>query len=131
MLGDEIEIILQHFSCNYFYIFIKLPPLYRYSILWYIILIKKGQSIEKRIDYQSTGSIILRGILNKKSDNKKIVILCHGFNSEKNRSVGMVAKKISEEGTNTFRFDFRSHGESDKPKNGMTITGEVEDLKAT
>jgi len=87
--------------------------------------------MEEGITYQSTDGIILSGVLNKQSDNNKIVVLCHGFNSGKDRSVGRIAGKISSERINTFRFDFRSHGESSRAKKGMTITGELEDLKST
>lgn len=87
--------------------------------------------MEEKIFYNSTDNIKLCGILNHMADNKKIVILCHGFNSNKGRSTGVLAEQLNKNSINTFRFDFRAQGESSGIDKEMTITGQIEDLEST
>jgi len=87
--------------------------------------------MEEKIFYNSTNNIKLCGILNHLTDNKKIVILCHGFNTNKDRSTKVVSDELNVNLINTFGFDFRAQGESTGLDNEMTISGEIEDLEST
>lgn len=87
--------------------------------------------MEDKMFYNSTNGIKLCGVSNHLVDNKKIVILCHGFNSNKDRSPKVVSEQLNSNLINTFRFDFRAQGESTGRDKEMTITGQVEDLEST
>ena len=88
--------------------------------------------MEEKIFYDSDNNIKLCGILNK-SNNDKIVIMCHGIrgNKEERGSFTYLAEKLHEEGYSSFRFDFNGHGESSGKDFEMTISKEILDLKNT
>ena len=69
--------------------------------------------MEEKIFYDSDNNVKLCGILNK-SNNDKIVIMCHGIrgNKEERGSFTYLAEKLHEEGYSSFRFDFNGHGAS-------------------
>ena len=87
--------------------------------------------MEEKVFYDSN-NIKLCGILNK-SNNNKIVIMCHGIrgNKEECGSFTYLAEKLKKEGYSSFRFDFNGHGESGGKDYEMTITKEISDLKNT
>lgn len=88
--------------------------------------------MEEKIFYDSDNDIKLCGILNK-SNNNKIVIMCHGIrgNKEECGSFTYLADKLQKEGYSSFRFDFNGHGESSGKDYEMTISKEISDLKNT
>ncbi len=88
--------------------------------------------MEEKIFYNSDNNIKLCGILNK-SNNDKIVIMCHGIrgNKEECGSFTYLAEKLHQEGYSSFRFDFNGHGESEGKDYEMTISKEISDLKNT
>lgn len=58
-----------------------------------------------------------------------MVIMCHGFNSNKDFNLlKMTAEQLQSEGIASLCFDFNGHGESDGAFKDMTIPNEMEDL---
>lgn len=90
-------------------------------------------NMEKKVYYDSTDDIKLCGLLSKVNKTGKIVILCHGLNGEKTerKSFNHLVGKLQEKSINSFRFDFRGHGESTGNDYEMTPTKEVKDLEKT
>lgn len=88
---------------------------------------------EEKIYYNSTDNIKLCGLLSTPIDNDTIIILCHGLRGDKNENHAFTSltEKLIENKINSFRFDFRSHGESTGLEYEMTISKEIEDLEAT
>lgn len=88
--------------------------------------------LEKKIFYNSDNNIKLCGILYQ-SNNKKIVIMCHGIrgNKEECGSFTYLAGKLKKIGYSSFRFDFYGHGESQGKDYEMTISKEIVDLEST
>ena len=89
--------------------------------------------MEEKIFYNTTDNITLCGLLSKVNDSNKIVILCHGIRGNKNerRSFEKLTSNLAENNYNSFRFDFRGHGESTGNDYEMTITKEIEDVDST
>jgi len=89
--------------------------------------------IEKMFYYKSTDNIKLCGLLSKMNESRKILVLCHGLNGDKTerKSFNEFVEKLQEQKINSFRFDFRGHGESTGNDYEMTATKEVEDLEET
>ena len=88
---------------------------------------------EEKIYYDSTDNIKLCGLLSKVNDSKKIIILCHGYGGNKleKNSFTVLTEELINNNFNSFRFDFRSHGESSGLDYEMTISGEIDDLEST
>lgn len=87
---------------------------------------------EEKIFYDSTDNIKLCGLLSVVNKSDKILILSHGLNSYKERiSFNKFIEKAQTQNINTFRFDFRAHGESTGIDYEMTLLKEVQDLEAT
>ena len=89
--------------------------------------------MEEKIYYDSTDGIKLCGLLSKANDADSIAILCHGLKADKTvrGSFTKLTERLRENGINSFRFDFRGHGESGGHDYDMTPTKEVEDLEST
>lgn len=86
--------------------------------------------MEEKIFYDSD-NIKLCGILNK-SNNNKIVIMCHGIRGNKDeQQLVYLADRLQKKGYSSFRFDFDGHGESEGKDYEMTISKEISDLKNT
>lgn len=86
--------------------------------------------MEEKIFYESTDNIKLCGLLSVVNDNKKIVILAHGLNGDKTSdNFNALVGKLQDYKINSFRFDFRAHGESTGNDYEMTPLKEVEDLE--
>lgn len=89
--------------------------------------------IEEKFYYESTDNVKLCGLLSIMNDTKKILVLCHGLNGDKTErnSFNKFTEKLQKQKINSFRFDFRGHGESSGNDYEMTPTKEVEDLEET
>ena len=89
--------------------------------------------MEQKIYYDSTDNIKLCGLLSKVNDNDSVVILCHGLKGNKNEgnSFNKLVELLQQNNINSFRFDFRGHGESTGNDYEMTPLKELEDLKNT
>ncbi len=83
--------------------------------------------------YDSTDNIKLCGLLSKVNDTDDIVILCHGLKADKTErnSFSKLVEMLQHNNINSFRFDFRGHGESSGNDYEMTPLKEVEDLEST
>lgn len=66
-------------------------------------------------------------------DGKKnfpLVILCHGFNADKNYPlIKFLADDLEKVGIASIRFDFNAHGESEGNFQDMTVLNEIGDAK--
>jgi pimeloyl-ACP methyl ester carboxylesterase len=61
--------------------------------------------------------------------NKFLVILCHGFSTNKNAGTYLKLEKIlNQKEISTFRFDFYGHGESSGKFEDITISEAVDDI---
>ena len=89
--------------------------------------------MENKEYYNSTDNIKLCGLLSKVNNSDKIVVLCHGLNGDKTerKSFNLFVEKLQDNNINSFRFDFRAHGESTGVDYEMTPTKEVKDLETT
>ena len=89
--------------------------------------------MKEKIFYNSNSEIKLCGILNKVSNDNKIVIMCHGIrgNKEERKSFSKLSEELAYHKINSFRFDFRAHGESSGEDKEMTINGEKKDVEGT
>ena len=88
--------------------------------------------MEEKLYYDSSDGIKLCGLLSKVNSSDNIVILCHGLLSNKKSSCfNFLVKKFQAEKINSFRFDFRSLGESEGIDYEMTPTKEIIDLEST
>ena len=86
--------------------------------------------MEEKIFYESTDNIKLCGLISVVNDDKKIVILAHGLNGDKTSdNFNALVGKLQDYKINSFRFDFRGHGESTGNDYEMTPTKEVKDLE--
>lgn len=84
----------------------------------------------EKLTFLTTDNLNLCGILNE-AGSDTCVVMCHGFCSNKDtKKQVLLAEKLAELGVDSFRFDFRGNGESDGEFSEITISGEVEDLKA-
>lgn len=88
--------------------------------------------MEEKFYYDSTDEIKLCGLLSKVNNNDSIVILCHGLKATKHKEgFDTLVELLQKNNINSFRFDFRSHGESTGNQYDMTPLKEVEDVEAT
>lgn len=89
--------------------------------------------MEEKLYYNSSDNVKLCGLLSKVNDNNKIIIMCHGIRANKNEinSFIVLTEKLQNLNYNSFRFDFRGHGESTGNDYEMTVTKEIEDLEYT
>lgn len=74
-------------------------------------------------------SAVLRKPSLKSGEKCDLVILCHGFNSNKEFPLlTMAADRLQSDGIATLIFDFNGHGESDGKFRDMTVPNELSDL---
>lgn len=91
------------------------------------------------IFYPSLDGVRLCAVVDAASNAKGSVVLAHGITVDKDESSGAVgvpafvelAARLTADGYNVLRFDFRGHGESGLTSRQMTIAGELLDLIAS
>ena len=84
--------------------------------------------MKKKIKFQNSRNLNLVGILYP-SENKKIIILVHGWCSNKDRKRFLkLANKLHEEGFGFLRFDQNSSGESEGDE--ITVKNLIDDVKS-
>ena len=68
--------------------------------------------------------------IHKSRGASRVVLLCHGITAEKNEGglYTSFAQALAEHGLDSFRFDFRGHGESSINSADASIAGMVIDL---
>ncbi|MBI4448205.1 alpha/beta fold hydrolase [Candidatus Woesearchaeota archaeon] len=89
--------------------------------------------MEKKVYFETKDGLKLCGILTKPEQaTAKCVVLCHGISVDKEEggSFTEIAKRLTKFGFAVFRFDFRSHGESEGNSMDLTVGGEKKDLEA-
>lgn len=82
--------------------------------------------------FQNSKGIKLCGIFEDagKGIDAPIVILCHGFSSNKNNSTHTrLAPLLAAQGIASFRFDFFGHGESEGKFEDITLSEAIDDLE--
>lgn len=84
--------------------------------------------MEQTVNFNSTKSNKVVGILNDTNNYDWIVIFIHGFNSTKNHKHFLpIIEKLIENGVSTFRYDTFGQGESDGELEDLTISEAVDD----
>jgi len=88
--------------------------------------------MEKQMIFKNSKGHKLVGILNETSNKNWILIMAHGFTSNKNTSNFVkLSRMLRVKGISTFRFDFWGHGESDGNFSDITISEAVDDILNT
>ncbi|KAJ4890455.1 alpha/beta-Hydrolases superfamily protein [Raphanus sativus] len=87
-----------------------------------------AQQQEQKIEIQNSHNEKLVGLLHE-TGSREVVVLCHGFKSDKNNTIlKNVAAALEKEGTSAFRFDFSGNGESEGGFNYGNYWYEADDL---
>lgn len=86
--------------------------------------------MKQKLTFQNSKGDNIIGILSNPSGDLDIpiIILCHGFTSEKNSPTYInLEESLNKANMATFRFDFYGHGESDGKFEDITISEAVDD----
>lgn len=87
--------------------------------------------MEEKVFYKNSKGNKLCGILSNPTGNKTkpIIILVHGFNSEKNSSTNIaLVERLKKNNISTFRIDLFAHGESEGDFENLTQSEAVDDV---
>jgi len=87
--------------------------------------------MKEKVFFENSKGDKLCGILSNPTENKEkpIIILCHGFASNKDRISYLSLEEIlNNKNISTFRFDFFAHGESEGNFEDLTISEAVDDV---
>lgn len=85
--------------------------------------------MEKTFTFHNSKSDNLVGILNETDNKDWILIMAHGFSSNKNtKNFVKLSEILGSKGIASFRFDFWGHGESDGKFENITISEAVDDI---
>lgn len=87
----------------------------------------------EKLFFKTSKGYKLCGILSEPISSQKnfIVVLCHGFTTDKNSTSNIMLEKIlNENKISTFRFDFFGHGESEGKLSEITISIAVNDISS-
>ncbi|KAL1188058.1 hypothetical protein V5N11_009900 [Cardamine amara subsp. amara] len=83
---------------------------------------------QQKIEIPNRQNEKLVGLLHE-TGSREIVVLCHGFKSNKNSKIIMnLASSLEKEGISAFRFDFSGNGESEGSFNYGNYSYEADDL---
>ncbi|MAG38698.1 hypothetical protein CMO90_01290 [Candidatus Woesearchaeota archaeon] len=83
----------------------------------------------KTISFKNKEDEKLSGLLSKNNDSDIVIVLSHGFLSDKFHSVvTVVSEELSSKGFNTFIFDFSGNGESEGLIGDSSYIKEQDDL---
>ena len=89
--------------------------------------------MEEEVTFNNTVGLRLAGILSRptRRDDSPIVVLCHGFNSDKNSHANRsLVPRLDELGIASLRFDFMGQGDSEGDIACVTVSSGVDDLRA-
>lgn len=89
--------------------------------------------IEEKISFKNRKGQKIAGVMVKPGEKEKypLVILCHGFSSQKNNQTNTtLAPLLAEQGIGSLRFDFNGHGESEGKFEDITLSGAADDINA-
>lgn len=72
------------------------------------------------------------GVLHKYDENSEIVIIVHGFSSNKDSSAAILARSLNEIDINAIRIDFNNRGESELDfEEGVSIPNYIKQIEST
>ena len=88
--------------------------------------------MEQAVTFQDTEGHTIAGVIaTPEGKTDRIVVLCHGFLSNKHsRTNKALTAMLVEQGIATFRFDFFGQGESEGPFERITVTTAVQQALA-
>lgn len=87
--------------------------------------------MDENITFANSKGDKLSGIIHNptKSKDRPIIVLAHGFDSNKGRSTYTVlAERLAKHDISTLRFDFFGHGDSEGKFEDITISEAVDDI---
>ena len=90
------------------------------------------EHVEQPLRYtDSSGRTVAAVLTTPEAMTDRLVVLCHGFLSNKNSTTNKVLTGLLlERGIATFRFDFLGQGESDGPFEQLTVAAAVDQTLA-
>ena len=92
------------------------------------------QKNEETVKYTSKDGITLSGTFtHAKKKSKSCVVMCHGLKTDRDEygTFADLSNMLLDNGYDSFRFDFRAHGQSEGRDVEMTVQGLKKDLCAT
>ena len=85
--------------------------------------------MEKKVVFQNLKGDKLAGILSETGNKEFILVMAHGFSSNKNtKNFVKLSQRLSDKNLASLRFDFWGHGESDGKFEEITISEAVDDI---
>lgn len=87
--------------------------------------------MEEKVFFTSSQGASICGILSNptSSEEKPVIVLCHGFGTGKNgRTYVRLQEALNDHEISTFRFDFFGHGESEGDLEDISISEAVDDI---
>ncbi len=85
--------------------------------------------MKENIHFENSKGDTLVGILTKTNNKDWILIMAHGFSSNKNtKNFVKLSEMLDEKDVSTLRFDFWGHGESEGKFENITISEAVDDI---
>ena len=86
--------------------------------------------MEQKVYFENSNEIKLCGILSDDNKDNPIIILVHGFHSNKDRKTAVTLQNLlNKHNFSTFRIDLFGHGESEGNIEDITISEAVDDIK--
>ncbi len=86
---------------------------------------------QQKLSFKNSLGFSLSAIFEGETEKAPLVILCHGYESSKDRmSTASLAKELVERGLAVFRFDFTGCGESEGKIEDLTPLQGLDDLKS-
>lgn len=85
-----------------------------------------------KVFFQNSKGLKISGIIERPNkDSNRVVILIHGYSSNKDRPLPLLmSTELSKRGVNSFRIDLNGCGESEGEFKYQTITSTVDDVEA-
>ena len=86
---------------------------------------------KERIEIEKINKKLVGFWYKAKANNKDIVIVCHGYNSNsENRIVTEICESLNKEGYDVFKFNFSGYGDSDGKREDSSFRKQYSDLKS-
>jgi len=86
---------------------------------------------KERIEIEEINKKLVGFWYKAKANNKDIVIVCHGYNSNsEDRIVTEICESLNKEGYDVFKFNFSGYGDSDGKREDSSFRKQYSDLKS-